>query len=206
MSMISPAFEDAVHDSQQCFRLLLKAMSEPGTIVKLDKCDGFGNMMSGAAQVLLSMADNATPVWLSSAFSQDRAVSENIKFHVSAPIVNTLSETGFALFSQHDLFDQEWSTLSFNLGNEEYPDTSTTVVVELDSLTEGNEIVLTGPGIENEQCIAMKGLPSALIQYLTTRQNRSAFPLGIDFIFVAGQQVLCLPRTTKVEVSVCTLQ
>ncbi len=35
--------------------LLLKAMSEPGTVVTLNRCEGFGSMMSAAAQTLLSM-------------------------------------------------------------------------------------------------------------------------------------------------------
>lgn len=42
MTTITTAFQDAVHDSQQCFRLLLKAMSEPGEIVTLEMSEGFG--------------------------------------------------------------------------------------------------------------------------------------------------------------------
>ncbi|WP_295895561.1 phosphonate C-P lyase system protein PhnH [uncultured Vibrio sp.] len=206
MSMISPAFQDAVHDSQQCFRLLLKAMSEPGTVVTLDRCDGFGNMMSAAAQTLLSMADNATPIWLSPAYIQDRAVSENIKFHVSAPMVESLEQASFAVYSLQDLDNQDWHNLPFNIGNEEYPDTSTTVLIELDSVLDGAELMLSGPGIEVQRNVKLKGAPTALITYLMQRQEDVNFPLGVDFIFVCDQQVMCLPRTTNVEVPVCTLQ
>ncbi|PMJ90753.1 phosphonate C-P lyase system protein PhnH [Vibrio sp. 10N.261.55.A7] len=205
MSMISPAFQDAVHDSQQCFRLLLKAMSEPGTIVTLDRCDGFGSMMSASAQTLLSMSDNVTPIWLSPSFLQDRAISENIKFHVSVPIVESLEQASFAAFSLQDLDSQDWCSLPFNTGNEEYPDSSTTVIIELDSLAGGAALELSGPGIESHKTAYLNGAPNALITFLMHRQDQMAFPLGIDVIFVADQQVMCLPRTTKVEVPVCTL-
>ncbi|WP_333912713.1 phosphonate C-P lyase system protein PhnH [Vibrio coralliirubri] len=205
MSMISPAFQDAVHDSQQCFRLLLKAMSEPGTVVTLNRCEGFGSMMSAAAQTLLSMADNATPIWLSSTLKADHAVTENIKFHIGAPIVEQTQQASFAAISAQDLHDVDWSELTFNLGNEEYPDTSTTVVIEVDSLTSGTELSLSGPGIQSEQAAFFSGLPAGFIAHLKERQSLVKFPLGVDFIFVANQQALCLPRTTKVEATTCTL-
>lgn len=205
MSMISPAFQDAVHDSQQCFRLLLKAMSEPGKVVTLNRCDGFGSMMSAAAQTLLSMADNATPIWLSETFKADHAVTENIKFHIGAPLVDQTQQASFAVISEQDLMDLDWSELTFNLGNEEYPDTSTTVIVELDSFGAGTELELSGPGIKTTQTTSISGLPADFIAYLEVRQRLVKFPLGVDFIFVANQQVLCLPRTTKVEMMTCTL-
>ena len=205
MSMISPAFQDAVHDSQQCFRLLLKAMSEPGTVVTLNRCEGFGSMMSAAAQTLLSMADNATPIWLSSTVKADHAVTENIKFHIGAPIAEQPQQAGFAVISAQDLLAIDWTELTFNLGNEEYPDTSTTVVIEVDNFNSGIDMSLSGPGIQSEQIVSFNGLPEGFVSYLKERQSLVKFPLGVDFIFVADQQVLCLPRTTKVEVTSCTL-
>ena len=205
MSMISPAFQDAVHDSQQCFRLLLKAMSEPGTVVTLNRCEGFGSMTSAAAQTLLSMADNATPIWLSETLNADHAVTENIKFHVGAPIVEQPQLAGFAVISAQDLLTIDWSELKFNLGNEEYPDTSTTVVIEVDNFNSGIDMSLSGPGIQSEQIVSFNGLPEGFVSYLKERQSLVKFPLGVDFIFVANQQALCLPRTTKVEATSCTL-
>ena len=205
MSMISPAFQDAVHDSQQCFRLLLKAMSEPGTVVTLNRCEGFGSMMSAAAQTLLSMADIATPIWLSSTLKADHAVTENIKFHIGAPIAEQPQQAGFAVISAQDLLAIDWTELTFNLGNEEYPDTSTTVVIEVDNFNSGIDMSLSGPGIQSEQIVSFNGLPEGFVSYLKERQSLVKFPLGVDFIFVANQQALCLPRTTKVEATSCTL-
>eukprot|EP00487_Bulimina_marginata_P009024 TRINITY_DN335_c0_g1_i2.p1 TRINITY_DN335_c0_g1~~TRINITY_DN335_c0_g1_i2.p1 ORF type:complete len:173 (+),score=23.16 TRINITY_DN335_c0_g1_i2:383-901(+) len=166
MSMISPAFQDAVHDSQQCFRLLLKAMSEPGTVVTLNRCEGFGSMMSAATQTLLSMADNATPIWLSETLKADHAVTENIKFHVGAPIVEQTQQASFAAISAQDLQEIDWSELTFNLGNEEYPDTSTTFVIEVDSLTSGTELSLSGPGIQSDKLRFFNGYRLALLLIL----------------------------------------
>ena len=205
MSMISPAFQDAVHDSQQCFRLLLKAISEPGKVVTLDRCDGFGSLVSSATQTLLAMADNATAVWLSPSLSADSAVTENIKFHIGSPLVEHPQQASFAVFSARDSQQHNWSQLTFNPGNEEYPDLSTTVIVELDNLDAGTELTLSGPGIESQRTIYLCGASVELLAFLQTRQASMPFPLGIDFIFVANQQVLCVPRTTKVEVTPCTL-
>ena len=103
------------------------------------------------------------------------------------------------MISPQDLLAIDWSELTFNLGNEEYPDTSTTVVIEVDSLTSGSALSLSGPGIQSEQIASFSGLPADFVAYLKERQSLVKFPLGVDFIFVADQQVLCLPRTTKVE-------
>jgi alpha-D-ribose 1-methylphosphonate 5-triphosphate synthase subunit PhnH len=64
---------------------------------------------------------------------------------------------------------------------------------------------LSGPGIQSEQAAFFSGLTASFVSYLKERQSWVKFPLGVDFIFVADQQVLCLPRTTKVEATTCTL-
>ncbi|MCL9775251.1 phosphonate C-P lyase system protein PhnH [Vibrio methylphosphonaticus] len=203
MTTITPAFQDAVHDSQHCFRQLLKALSEPGKHVTLDKSHGFGEMQAAATQVLLSLADNATPVWLSPTLLQDKAVLDNVRFHSGAPIVTEQIAADFAVIAKGDLLPLGSEWLGFNQGNEEYPDQAATVIVELDSLTSGQRISLSGPGIET-RCDAFIGnVPSEFLTFLTSRQELTDFPLGIDLILVHQQDVLCLPRTTHVEVSSC---
>ncbi|MGF1777358.1 phosphonate C-P lyase system protein PhnH [Vibrio nomapromontoriensis] len=203
MTTITPAFQDAVHDSLYCFRLLLKAMSEPGKRVTLDKSHGFGDMQAATAQILLSLADNATSVWLSPALQSDEAVLDNVRFHSGAPVVAAQNEADFAVIAERDLISCSSQWLAFNQGNEEYPDQATTVIVELDSLTSGQRISLSGPGIET-RCDAYIGdVPSEFLTFLMSRQELTDFPLGIDLILVHQQDVLCLPRTTNVEVSSC---
>ena len=197
MSHITSAFTDAVHDSQLCFRRLLKAMSEPGTQVELDRCHGFGTMMPATSQVLLAMADNSTPLWLSQSFLQDNAATKNIHFHTGASTNATPDNASFAAIALTDMPTIKLDELVFNVGNEEYPDRSTTLVIETDSLSSGQQFKLTGPGIKDERRIQLGELSSEVKNTLLAQGE--AFPLGLDLIFVSGEQVVAIPRSTSVE-------
>ncbi|WEM44149.1 phosphonate C-P lyase system protein PhnH (plasmid) [Photobacterium sp. DA100] len=197
MSHITSAFRDAVHDSQFCFRRLLKAMSEPGTIVELDRCQGFGTMMPATGQVLLAMADNSTPLWLSPAFMKDKAAKQNIHFHTGASTNATTGKASFAAIALADMPVIKFDELAFNVGNEEYPDRSTTIVIETDGFFSGQQYKLTGPGIKDEQYIQLGELSSVVKNALLVQGE--VFPLGLDLIFVSGEQVVAIPRSTSVE-------
>ena len=51
---------------------------------------------------------------------------------------------------------------------------------------------LTGPGIENATWL---NLPETA----AFDANRALFPLGFDTLFIAGDQIAALPRSTRVE-------
>ena len=86
----------------------------------------------------------------------------------------------------------------FAQGTQEYPDRSTTLIVEIEASTGGRPLVLTGPGIRTQEEIAPAGLPE-MFPHLWAG-NRQNFPRGIDLILVAGDAVFCLPRTTVLRV------
>jgi alpha-D-ribose 1-methylphosphonate 5-triphosphate synthase subunit PhnH len=77
------------------------------------------------------------------------------------------------------------------------PELATSVIVQLDGLSGGTALRLTGPGIESERVITPQ-LPDAVRQYLLNRPHR--FPLGLDFMFTCGDELIAVPRTTRVEV------
>lgn len=82
---IGRAFGDPVQDAQASFRALLSAMSEPGTIHQLGANVGPPPTLHyAAANCLLTLADQDTPVWLSRNFGAD--VSAFLKFHCGAPL------------------------------------------------------------------------------------------------------------------------
>ena len=225
MSAIAAGFSDTIHDSQYCFRHLLTAMSQPGTLVELNLAQGFGSMMPASTQVLLALADNSTPVWLSNQFANDIAVKENLNFHLGCSILSgqkngvQLSEIqqkpSFGVISQQDLVNFDWSQTSFFVGCEEYPDRSTTVIVEVAGLstvpcslpeTDADSPVvlrLSGPGIEHEARVVVQSLSSIVISVMLSQRKTHKFPLGLDFILVSGEQVVALPRSTTVEVMPC---
>ena len=197
MNLISTAFADAVHDSQFCFRRLLKAMSEPGTRITLDRSQGFGTMPPAAVQVLLTLGDSQTPVWLSPKLN-DKPVTDNIAFHIGATVTHQLADAVFAVVGAEDLTYIAARFAECYPGNEEYPDQGTTLVIETDSFATGPELTLNGPGIPGTRQVQLGNLDDEILSQL--QNNGSRFPMGLDLIFVAGEEVIAIPRSTTVEV------
>ena len=86
---------------------------------------------------------------------------------------------------------------AFELGSDEFPKRSTTLLVQVEGLTAGRGRRLTGPGIRIETRLEARGLPDAFWQDL--RHNHALFPRGVDVLLTAGRQLAALPRTTAVE-------
>lgn len=188
------AFTLPVHDAQQSFRRLLKAMSEPGVIVALHQIKhGWQPLNLATTSLLLTLADNDTPVWISGAITND-IVSSNLRFHTGAPLVEQPQQAVFAV-ADDQISHEQLNVLS--AGTAVAPETSATLIVQVTSLSGGRMLRLTGAGIADERMVAPQ-LPECLIHELTERPH--PFPLGIDLILTCGERLLAIPRTTHVEV------
>lgn len=191
---LETAFTLPVQDAQHSFRRLLKAMSEPGVIVALHQLKhGWQPLNVATTSVLLTLADNDTPVWLSNALHND-IVSQSLRFHTNAPLVEQPQQATFAVASD-SISAEQLNVLS--AGTVVAPETGVTLVVQLASLSGGRMLRLTGAGIAEERMIAPQ-LPECIIEELTERPH--PFPLGIDLILTCGERLLAIPRTTHVEV------
>lgn len=83
------------------------------------------------------------------------------------------------------------------LGTLESPEKGATLILQVAALGAGETYSLTGPGIADTMPLAVTGLHPA---WLAARRDWcAAFPLGVDFILVDGQQAVCLPRTTRIQ-------
>ncbi|WP_413735549.1 phosphonate C-P lyase system protein PhnH [Sodalis sp. RH21] len=185
-------FTQPIHQSQQAFRLILKALGEPGVRVTLADVPGWGAIGPAATSVLLTLADGATPVWLSPALGE-QTVMDNLRFHTGAPVAERLDAAAFALF---DTLPGAAQLAALSSGSETSPEFSATAVVQVASLSEGAALYLSGPGIETRRRISPV-LPAAVRNYLLNRPRR--FPLGIDFLLVCGEGLMAVPRATHVE-------
>ena len=187
-------FADAVTASQSVFRALLAAMAEPGRIVTLD---GLPQPPAGispaAAAVLLALADYETPLWL---MTPDAAVEAYLRFETGARIVMEPALAAFALVSRA----ADLATLDvFAQGEPEYPDRSTTLVMEvarLDEAGSGGGLLLSGPGIKSTTRLDAGPLPADFKAMMAV--NRQRFPLGVDIVLAAGDRIACLPRSLTV--------
>jgi alpha-D-ribose 1-methylphosphonate 5-triphosphate synthase subunit PhnH len=191
--VFSGGFASPVFESQSVFRMLMDGMARPGKISTIEQDAGQPEPLGSAAgAIALTLCDHDTPVWLSAGFSQS-AVAQWIGFHSGASITREKSEARFA-------FKDASSILSsfglFSLGTQEYPDRSTTLVIEVEALGEGRELTLAGPGILHSKTVEVAGLPDTFLRLWA--DNRTLFPRGIDVILTAGRNFLCLPRTTRI--------
>ena len=194
-----PGFTDPVFDAQRAFRSLLNAMARPATIVPLTvELDVPPPLSVAATAVALTLFDHETPLWLDNhAASSD--VLSFLAFHCGCPITKEPANAAFAIVAEPAVMP---ALDRFAVGSDTYPDSSTTVVIDLPSLDEGPAVGLSGPGIDGRATVAPAGLPAGFWDWLL--MNRTIFPLGIDVILASRDAVTCLPRTTKAEVPACT--
>jgi alpha-D-ribose 1-methylphosphonate 5-triphosphate synthase subunit PhnH len=68
MLVTAPGLSDPVGDSQEIFRSVLTALSEPGRIMQLAAPrDASLQIDQAALAVLLALADGDTPIWIDAA-------------------------------------------------------------------------------------------------------------------------------------------
>ena len=193
-SLPQPGFADAVFDSQACFRAVLDALARPGRIRAMTVPLTAPAPLSPAATALaLTLFDHDTPVWLDAGAGAGD-VPGFLAFHCGCPLVDETERATFAVISTPAAMPP---LHGFAIGEDRYPETSATLVIEVPSLAGGPMVSLSGPGIATTARIAPGGLPERF--WTQMAENRALFPLGVDVILTAGEQVLGLPRTVKVE-------
>jgi alpha-D-ribose 1-methylphosphonate 5-triphosphate synthase subunit PhnH len=190
---VTAGFSQPERDAQQTFRRVLDALARPGTVQTLHAgavpaapaCGG-----PALAAVCLTLLDFETPVWLGPSMG---GLWPFIQFHCGAPRVTRPDEAAFAIAAPVDLPALD----AFRLGEPEYPDRSTTLVVEVHGLFAVGVLRLRGPGIETVTSLGVAGLPPTFWPERATLAP--LFPLGLDVILTCGETLAGLPRTTIVE-------
>jgi len=189
---LSPGFTNPVFDSQHTFRCVLDAMSRPGRLINLDSdisapVDG----IDAAAAIALALLDFETPIY----FSPDpewNGLANWLRFHCGCPVVENPGDAAFALMR----VDSMPALDVFNSGDPKYPDRSATLIIVCPSLEGGDHLRLAGPGIADSRVIAPTGFDPAF--WDDVRRDRSKFQLGIDLVLTSGNQIIALPRSTRI--------
>ena len=189
-----PGFADPVLDSQRAFRALLDAMDHPGRVVEVPGSETVPVPLHPAsAAVCLALVDFDTPLWLDARASTLETLTY-LRFHCGCRLVDAPERAVFAVVSESGSMPP---LSAFEAGSAEFPERSTTVLIQVETLTTGRGRKLTGPGIRTEARLEARGLPDAFWRGL--RQNHALFPRGVDVVLTAGRLVAALPRTTVVE-------
>lgn len=194
ISVLAPAFADPVLDAQSVFRTVMDAMARPGEVRNLS-CDLVPPklLFAGTAAVALALFDYETPVWLDCALADSDDVARWLRFHTGAPITDDMRQAAFAMIADaRNMPDFS----SFAPGTPDYPDRSATLILQLQSLSAGQALTLTGPGINDERKLSADVLPDDFVGRMIA--NRTLFPRGIDLLLVAENAIAAIPRSTHV--------
>ncbi|MDQ0394673.1 phosphonate C-P lyase system protein PhnH [Labrys monachus] len=192
-SAFASGFTDAPLESQAVFRACMAALSRPATLQPL--AAGVAPpapLTPELAAVALALADHEAPLWLDAALAAEPAVRRYLAFHTGARFVADPADAAFALIAEARHCP---AFAVFAAGSDEYPDRSTTLVIAVDRLSTGTDLVFSGPGIKGRAGLAAAPLPADFEAELAA--NHASFPRGIDLFLVSDGIVAALPRSSK---------
>ncbi len=182
---LSGGFDTPPVNSAHAFRAVMEAMARPGQIQDISGAQPPAPLSNAAGSVLLTLCDTDTPIYLAGDADTDD-VRAWLAFHTGAPLTGP-SHSMFAVGS----WDALMPLSGYPIGTPEYPDRSTTLIVECAEL-EATGATLRGPGIKSEATLSLP-------ETRAFQSNRALFPLGLDFIFACGDRLAALPRSTEVS-------
>lgn len=184
-----PGFPDPVHDSRKTFRALMDALARPGSQQTVPALDVPPGLVSGCGAAALTLLDLETTVWLQPGFS--REVHHWLLFHTGCQFTDIPQTADFAL-----IWDVATLPMldSFDWGSPNFPETSTSLLLQFPSLSGGAPVTLRGPGIDGEITVQ---LPISANFWQQWQAMTMSFPLGIDLWCFDSQWVVGLPRTAR---------
>jgi alpha-D-ribose 1-methylphosphonate 5-triphosphate synthase subunit PhnH len=180
--------------SQRVFRVLLDALSRPGTVGTLPS-DVLGVEAPAALLVPLALADlevslavlePSAPGWVGGLATATGARPASVE---RADLVVGLRAP------------RPDEVRGLRRGTADRPDLGCRLVLACTALGASGEVVcdLTGPGVEGTVELGVSGLPVETVEAIVAVNRR--FPLGVDtFLVAADGRVAGLPRSTQVRI------
>ena len=182
---LTGGFDNAPVQSATAFRAALTALARPGQIEEITGGIAPAPVSPAAATLLLVLCDAETPIHLAGP-CETPAMRDWIAFHLGAPLTGP-EHAAFALGAWDDLLPLS----RFPIGTPDYPDRSTTLIVEMPALSNAGAR-LSGPGIET---YAHLSLP----EIAAFQENHMLFPQGLDVFLTCDTRIAGVPRSTIVE-------
>jgi alpha-D-ribose 1-methylphosphonate 5-triphosphate synthase subunit PhnH len=192
LNVLAPGFSDPVLASQAVFRSVMEAMARPGSVAAIDAAvTPPATLGVAAAAIALTLLDFETPVWFDPTLAAASDFGGWLKFHTGAPLTTDPGAAAFVFIADPArMLDLD----SFCQGSVEYPDRSTTLVLQVEHLSESDGFRLSGPGIKGSRMLSAEPLPLDFADRMTA--NRALFPRGVDIILTCGRLLAALPRST----------
>lgn len=183
-STFGGGFQDPPKDAARAFRAAMRSMARPGDLNTLSGVTPPAPLSQAAAILLLTLCDPDTGVYLAGPCDCE-GVRGWLRFHTGAPFVGP-AQADFAVGTWEDLLPVD----RFRIGTPEYPDRSTTLIVEMPQL-DPKGAVLRGPGIKETATLSLPDVQAM-------QDNSVLYPLGLDFFLTCADRVAALPRSTQI--------
>ena len=190
MSAVAAGFAEPVLAAQATFRTVMDAMARPGTVRPVAGIAAPAPLSPVAAAIALTLLDYETPFWLDAPLAAAPEVARWIAFHTGAARTADPARAAFA-FVADSAAAPPFET--FAPGSQEYPDRSTTLVLQVERLSEGEGLMLRGPGIAGSRRLGAAPLPADFLDRWS--ENRALFPRGVDLVLATADAVAALPRS-----------
>jgi alpha-D-ribose 1-methylphosphonate 5-triphosphate synthase subunit PhnH len=195
LDTIRPAFVDPVRESQIAFRKIMQAVARPGTRAEFGPgLEPPPGLDVATATVALTLLDVETPVWLDPTLRGGETEAW-VRFHCGCPLTRETSVAAFAIVTETRAAPR---LDVFNLGDARYPDRSTTVILQAESLDGGEAVTLSGPGIRDTTVVAPSGLPAGF--WSQVQDNNAKFQFGVDLLIVSGSALTAVPRSSHIQI------
>jgi alpha-D-ribose 1-methylphosphonate 5-triphosphate synthase subunit PhnH len=182
--------------SQRVFRVLLDALSRPGTLHDLPA--GLVDVdVPAPVLVPLALADLDTTLAVLGPARPDwaGALAQATGVRPAAP---EAADLVLALRAPRP--DE---VRGLRRGTADRPDLAARLVLACAGFTSGARLELTGPGVDGTAHLAVDGVPVEVLEALVVANRR--FPAGVDtFLVDTGGRVAGLPRSTAVRITAGT--
>ena len=182
--------------SAAAFRVLLDCMARPGRIGRLEGVSGIEGLYEATMGIILALVDHTAPLHLEAELATPTAC-DAIRFATGARLLAKPGEATFAITTGMRAKDM---LPKLRQGSPEYPDNSTTLIVQCATLGPGPGVSLSGPGIESTHELHAADLQNGFWPAINAI-NQAGFPLGIDVFLTAPGAVAAIARSTRIGVA-----
>lgn len=193
--MIRETNYDEVFDAQEHFRVIMESMAGPGSIYKLEaEIDTAKGFSKASALIGFALLDSNT------SFYQNYAGELDQYFILNTAAKPTQPDEADFLFLKESETNAELIE-SAKEGELEYPERSAFLIIEVkeisnESIANGLELCLKGPGVKNEKSIYVSGLKKGILKAI--QEKNMEYPLGVDTILTdTSGNIVCIPRSNQ---------
>ena len=182
----------AVHQDHATFRVVLQAMSHPGTSCQLPTQIPKAGEHEPLIQLLSCLMDNE--VSFSIVGENHCSLATELSLRTGSTEAD-ISGSNFVIVTNGKTSGQ---LPLIKRGTLEYPDTGATVIYLVDEVAErAGAADLTGPGVNGTISPRLTGLEASELKGL--REINAEYPLGVDAIFLdKNGRIVCIPRSTRI--------